>query len=147
MVCLETRAFQILVFLAGLMPNPELTTLVALCLNTEDIVYMITYGLGAAASTRVSNELGAANVSRAKHAVVLTLKLSVLLSITVVLTLAFGHNIWARFFSNSSEITKEFASLTPFVATSMAVDPMQGVLLGLHMIQHFWIHALQCDIE
>ncbi|KAJ0103046.1 hypothetical protein Patl1_04690 [Pistacia atlantica] len=116
-------------------------------LNTEDIAYMIIYGLGAAASTRVSNELGAANVSRAKNAMVLTLKLSVLLSITVVLTLAFGHNIWARFLSNSSEITKEFASLTPFVATSMAVDPMQGVLLGLYMIQHFWIHALQCDIE
>ncbi|KAK1582675.1 hypothetical protein Q3G72_017245 [Acer saccharum] len=47
---LEYRAFEILVFLAGLIPNAELTTsLIAMCVNTETIVYMITYGLSAAA--------------------------------------------------------------------------------------------------
>ncbi|KAK1583846.1 hypothetical protein Q3G72_027539 [Acer saccharum] len=49
---LEYRAFEILVFLAGLIPNAELTTsLIAMCVNTETIVYMITYGLSAAART------------------------------------------------------------------------------------------------
>ncbi|KAG6637327.1 hypothetical protein CIPAW_11G170800 [Carya illinoinensis] len=62
MVCLEYWAFEILVFLAGLMQNSETTTsLIAMCVNTETIAYMITYGLSAAASTRVSNELGAGN--------------------------------------------------------------------------------------
>ncbi|KAK9023497.1 hypothetical protein V6N11_003715 [Hibiscus sabdariffa] len=59
MVCLEFWAFEILVFLAGLMPNSEITTsLIAICVTTESIAYVITYGLSAAVSIRVSNELG-----------------------------------------------------------------------------------------
>ncbi|TXG66889.1 hypothetical protein EZV62_008164 [Acer yangbiense] len=132
MVCLEECAFEILVLLAGLMPNSELTTsLIAMCVNTQAIAFMITYGLSAAASTRVSNEFGAGNIDRAKSAMAVTLKLSVLLALIVVLTLAFGHNIWAGFFSDSREIMKEFASLTPFLAISIAFDSVQGVLSGV----------------
>ncbi|KAI9186970.1 hypothetical protein LWI28_022884 [Acer negundo] len=68
---LEYWAFEILVLLAGLMPNSELTTsLIAMCENIETIAYMITYGLSAAASTRVSNEFGAGNLEQAKSAMV-----------------------------------------------------------------------------
>ncbi|CAL2254074.1 unnamed protein product [Prunus armeniaca] len=41
--------------------------------NTQEIGYKITYGLIAAASTRVSNELGAGNPDRAKNSMVVTL--------------------------------------------------------------------------
>ncbi|GLU23343.1 hypothetical protein SLE2022_393600 [Rubroshorea leprosula] len=132
MVCLECWAFEILVILAGIMPNSQITTsLTAMCVNTEAIAYMITYGLSAAASTRVSNELGATNPERAKNAMVVTLKLSVLLALAFILTLAFGHNIWASFFSDSTSIITEFASMTPFLAISIALDSIQGVLSGV----------------
>ncbi|KAJ0100904.1 hypothetical protein Patl1_04702 [Pistacia atlantica] len=101
------------------------------CVNTEAIAYMITYGLSAAASTRVSNELGAGNVNRAKNAMAVTLKLSVLQALILVLALAFGHNIWASFFSDSTEIIKKFASLTPLLALSIMFDSVQGVLSGV----------------
>ncbi|KAK8620431.1 hypothetical protein V6N13_066909 [Hibiscus sabdariffa] len=128
---LEGWAFEILVFLAGLMPNPEITTsLIAICVNTETIAYMITYGLSAAASTRVSNELGAGNPNKAKHAMTVTLKLSVLLALAVALMLAFGHGIWAGFFSNSHSIIKKFAGMTPLLIVSIAIDAIQGVLSG-----------------
>ncbi|ONI13163.1 hypothetical protein PRUPE_4G206700 [Prunus persica] len=126
------RAFEILVVLAGLMPNAEQTTsLIAMCVNTEAIAYMITYGLSAAASTRVSNELGAGNPDKAKKAMAVTLKLSVLLGLLVVLALAFGHNIWASLFSDSSAIIKLFASMTPFLGISIMADSVQGVLSGV----------------
>ncbi|KAM3696821.1 hypothetical protein ACB098_06G068300 [Castanea mollissima] len=132
MVCLEYWAFEILVFLAGLMQNSETTTsLIAMCVNTETVAYMITYGLSAAASTRVSNELGAGNTNRAKSAMAVAIKLSVLLALTVVLALGFGHNIWAGFFSNSNEIIREFSSLTPLLAISILSDSVQGVLSGV----------------
>lgn len=132
MVCLEYWAFELLVLLAGLMPNSEITTsLIAMCVNTEAIAYMITYGLSAAASTRVSNELGAGNPDRAKRAMAVTLKLSLFLALTVVLALAFGHNIWAGFFSDSSTIIEKFASLTPFLVISIIFDSIQGVLSGV----------------
>ncbi|GKV38309.1 hypothetical protein SLEP1_g46233 [Rubroshorea leprosula] len=132
MVCLEDWASEVLVFLAGIMPNSKITTsLIATCANTETIAYMITYGLSAAASTRVSNELGAGNPERAKNAMAVTLRLSVLLALAFILTLAFGHNIWASFFSDSSSIINEFAAMTPFLAISIALDSIQGVLSGV----------------
>lgn len=132
MVCLEYWAFEILVFLAGLMPNSEISTsLIAICVNTEAVAYMLTYGLSAAASTRVSNELGEGNPDRAKNAMAVTLKLSVLLALLAVLALAFGHNIWAGFFSSSPTIAKEFASMAPFLAISITLDSVQGVFSGV----------------
>jgi len=47
--------------------------------NTEAISYMITYGFAAVISTRVSNELGARNVAKAKKALAVSLALSLLL--------------------------------------------------------------------
>ncbi|OMO61889.1 Multi antimicrobial extrusion protein [Corchorus capsularis] len=132
MLCLEFWAFEILVVLAGLMPNSEITTsLIAICVNTETIAYMFTYGLSAAASTRVSNELGAGNAVGAKQAMGVTLKLSILLASAAILTLALGHDIWAGFFSKSPSIIKQFAGLTPLLAVSISIDAIQGVISGL----------------
>ncbi|KAM3204068.1 hypothetical protein P3L10_027477 [Capsicum annuum] len=47
-----------------------LPSAVMVCVNTEAIAYTISYGLSAAASTRVANELGAGNPNKAKHAMV-----------------------------------------------------------------------------
>ncbi|KAL8209740.1 hypothetical protein R6Q57_006472 [Mikania cordata] len=132
MVCLEYWAFELLVLLAGILPNSEITTsLIAMCVNTETIAYMLTYGLSAAASTRVSNELGANNVNRAKHAMAVTLKLSVIFALAVVLALGFGHDIWASFFSDSHMIIKEYGSMTPLLMISIILDSIQGVLSGV----------------
>ncbi|KAK8261283.1 hypothetical protein V6Z11_D13G176600, partial [Gossypium hirsutum] len=80
--------------------------------------------------TRVSNELGAGNPNQAKHAMVVTLKLSILLAVAVVVSLSLGHDIWAGFFSDSHSINKKFAEMTPLLIPSIAVDAIQGVLSG-----------------
>ncbi|KAL6570620.1 Protein DETOXIFICATION 18 [Orobanche gracilis] len=132
MVCLEYWAFEILVLLAGLMPNSEVSTsLIAMCVNTEAICYMVAYGLSAAASTRVSNELGAGNPDRARRAMAVTLKLTVLLALCVVLALSFGHNLWASSFSGSPVIIKAYASMTPLLVVSISCDFVQGILSGV----------------
>lgn len=81
-------------------------------------------------STRVSNELGAGNPDKAKHAMKVTLKLSLILAVAVVLALGFGHDIWAASFSSSSTIIEEFASLTPLLVISIIIDSFQGILSG-----------------
>ncbi|XP_075667969.1 protein DETOXIFICATION 19-like [Castanea sativa] len=132
MVCLEYWAFDILVLLAGLLPNSETaTSLIAMCVSTDAIAFMLSYGLSAAASTRVSNELGAGHPNRAKNAIGVSLKLSLLVGVTLALAIAFGHNIWASFFSDSSEIIKEFASMTPLLAISTLIDSVQAVISGV----------------
>ena len=81
-------------------------------------------------STRVSNELGADNPDKAKSAMFVSLILSGLLAVLVVVGLGFGHGLWARSFSDSSEIINSFASMTPLLALSIMLDALQGVLSG-----------------
>ncbi|OEL30324.1 Protein DETOXIFICATION 19 [Dichanthelium oligosanthes] len=132
MVCLEYWAFELLVLIAGLLPNSTVSTsLIAMCSSTEAIAYMITFGFSAAVSTRVSNEIGAGNVDRAKTAVSTTLKLSVFLALTFVALLASGHTQWARLFSGSAAIVSEFAAIAPLVTVSIVLDSAQGVLSGV----------------
>ncbi|XP_051136147.1 protein DETOXIFICATION 19-like [Andrographis paniculata] len=132
MVCLEYWAFEILVLLAGLMPNSKLSTsIIAMCVNTESIAYMIAYGLSAAASTRVSNELGAGRPDRARRATSVALKLTVILSLCIVVSLYFGHDLWAGSFSNSLTVIDAFASMTPLLLVSMVSDFVQGILSGV----------------
>uniref|UniRef100_A0A0E0AK97 Protein DETOXIFICATION n=1 Tax=Oryza glumipatula TaxID=40148 RepID=A0A0E0AK97_9ORYZ len=132
MVCLEYWAFELLVLIAGLLPNPTVSTsLIAMCSSTEAIAYMITYGFSAAVSTRVSNEIGAGNVEGAKNAVAVTLKLSVFLAAAFVLLLGFGHGLWAGLFSGSAVIAAEFAAVAPLMMASILLDSAQGVLSGV----------------
>ncbi|KAE8677803.1 putative MATE efflux family protein [Hibiscus syriacus] len=106
------------------------TSLIAMCVNTETIAFMFTCGLGAAASTRVANELGGGNPQKAKNAMVMTLKLSTILTLAIGLTLAFGHNVWAAFFTDSSLILHQFASIIPLLIISITFDSFQGILSG-----------------
>ncbi|MCD7468609.1 hypothetical protein HAX54_006973 [Datura stramonium] len=129
MVCLEYWAFEILVLLAGLMPNSETTTSVVT--QCETIAYMISYGLSAAASTRVSNEIGAGNIGKAKQAMGVTLKLAILAALIADMGLGFGHKAWASLFSDNAEIIHKFASMTPLLLVSFLFDFIQGILSGV----------------
>ncbi|CAH9116507.1 unnamed protein product [Cuscuta epithymum] len=128
MVCMEYWAFELLVLLAGIMPNSEITTsLIGICLNTEAIAFMIAIGLNASASTRVSNELGAGKPERAKQAVAVTFMLCVLVISATALCLIIGHNVWAGLFSDSSVVISKFGSMAPFLVISIMFDFFQGI--------------------
>lgn len=132
MVCLEYWAYEILVLLAGLLPDAETSTsLVAMCVNTSAISFNLVYGMGAAVSTRVSNELGARRLDEAKHATWVALKLTIVAALIVVLVLGFGHDIWAGFFSDDTHIIKAFASITPLICISVFFDSLQNVFSGV----------------
>ena len=78
----------------------------------------------------MSNELGAGNVKGAKKATSVSTKLSLVLALGVVVTLFVGHDGWVGLFSNSPLIKDEFASLRFFLAASITLDSIQGVLSG-----------------
>ncbi|GMI79478.1 ABERRANT LATERAL ROOT FORMATION 5 [Hibiscus trionum] len=129
MNCLEDWAFELLVLLAGLMPNSHIyTSLIAMCVNTQTTAFMLTGGLSAAASTRVANELGSGNPEKAKSAMAATFKLSTILTLAIALALVFGHNVWAAFFTDSSLIVTQFASVTPLLVVSITLGCFQDIL-------------------
>ncbi|CAN1268962.1 Protein DETOXIFICATION 16 [Linum perenne] len=105
MVCLELWCFEMLVLAAGLLPNPKLeTSVLSICLNTALTVWMIPYGLGAAASTRVSNELGAGNPELARTTVCIVVGMAVGEGILVGGILFSIRSVWGSVYSNDQPV-------------------------------------------
>ncbi|KAK7380073.1 hypothetical protein VNO78_32450 [Psophocarpus tetragonolobus] len=132
MVCLEQWTFQIMVFLSGALPNPKLqTSVLSICFNTTGLFWMIPFGVSAAASTRISNELGAGCPKAAYLAVKVTLFISFMVGALGFTLLTLTRNIWGRIFTNVPEVIRYVASMTPILATSVFVDSLQTAFSGI----------------
>ncbi|XP_049350147.1 protein DETOXIFICATION 18-like [Solanum verrucosum] len=132
MVCLEYCAFEILVLLAGLMPNPETSiSIIAMSVNTQAIAHMLFSGLSVGVSTRVAKELRAGNPEGAKHVVAVAFKQTILLVYVLCLALLNHHIAWAGLFSDSAEIVNKFTSMVPLLLISFVLEFTQGNLSGV----------------
>ncbi|XP_020522734.1 protein DETOXIFICATION 12 isoform X2 [Amborella trichopoda] len=132
MICLEYWSFELLVLLSGLLPNPKLeTSVLSICLSTLSLLYSIPYGLGAAASTRISNELGAGCPQEAALVVrvVMAITLTEALSMSVIVFVA--RYLLGYAFSNEEEVVKYVARMAPLFSASTFMDGIQGVLSGV----------------
>ncbi|XP_024374051.1 protein DETOXIFICATION 16 isoform X2 [Physcomitrium patens] len=132
MICLEYWCFEILVMAAGLLPNPQLElSSLSVCLSTITLNYMIPFGLSAAASTRVSNELGARDAEAAKQAVRVVIGMSAFqATIVASFFLALRFN-WGWLFSNEFEVVHYVGTIMPLLACVILFDGIQGVLSGV----------------
>ncbi|WCJ33245.1 MATE efflux family protein [Euphorbia peplus] len=132
MICLEWWSYELLVLLSGMLPNPELeTSVLSICLTTVSTIYSIPYGFGAAASTRVSNELGAGNPHEARLAVYAVLFLAVVEASIVGSVLFFTRHVFGYVFSNEKEVVDYVTAMAPLICVSLILDSFQGVLSGV----------------
>ncbi|CAG7892720.1 unnamed protein product [Brassica rapa] len=132
MVCLEMWSYELVVLLSGLLPNPVIeTSVLSICVNTSGIVWMIPFGLSGAASTRVSNELGAGNPRVAKLAVHVVICLAIVESIVIGLILIVVRNLWGMAYSSEPEVVNYIASMMPILALGNFIDSIQCVLSGV----------------
>ncbi|GAU24341.1 hypothetical protein TSUD_49300 [Trifolium subterraneum] len=129
---LEWWSYELIVLLSGLLPNPQLeTSVLSVCLNTIATLYTIPFGIGAAASTRVSNELGAGNPFEARVAVLAAMSLSLIETSIVSSTLFACRHVYGYVFSNDKEVVDYVTVLAPLVSLSVIFDSVQGVLAGV----------------
>ncbi|TYI94437.1 hypothetical protein E1A91_D02G204500v1 [Gossypium mustelinum] len=132
MVCLEWWSFELLIMLSGFLPNPKLeTSVLSVCLNTITTLYAIPHGIGAAASTRVSNELGAGKPQAAHVAVYAAMALAVLETLIVTGTLFTSRHVFGYVYSNEKEVVDYVTTMAPLVCVSVILDSLQGVLSGI----------------
>ncbi|KAF3514694.1 hypothetical protein F2Q69_00001623 [Brassica cretica] len=132
MVCLEMWSFELLVLSSGLLPNPVLeTSVLSICLNTSGTIWMIPFGLGGAASTRVSNELGAGNAKVAKRAVRVVLSIAILESTLVGSVMILIRKIWGFAYSSDPKVVTYVASMMPILAIGHLLDSVQSVFSGV----------------
>ncbi|GKD50411.1 DETOXIFICATION 40-like protein [Tanacetum coccineum] len=132
MLCLEVWYFQILILIAGLLENPEIALdSLAVCTTILGWVMMISVGFNAAASVRVSNELGAGHPKSAAFSVVMvTLSSFVISSICAIILLALRHVI-SYAFTDGEVVENAVSELTPLLAVSIILNGIQPVLSGV----------------
>ncbi|CAI0395662.1 unnamed protein product, partial [Linum tenue] len=132
MICLEWWSFELVVVLSGLLPNPQLeTSVLSVCLNTIATLYSIPFGLGAAASTRVSNELGRGRPDAARLAVRTVMSVAAVGALLLSSVLFMCRHIFGYSFSNEKEVVDYVTKMAPLICLSVIMDSLQGVLSGI----------------
>ncbi|XP_027923249.1 protein DETOXIFICATION 16-like [Vigna unguiculata] len=132
MVCLESWTFEIIVILSGALANAKLeTSVLSICLNTSGIFWMIPFGVSAAGSTRISNELGAGKPKAAYLAVKVTMFLALLVGLVEFSVLMSLWKVWGRVFTNVHEVLTYVISMMPIVASAAFVDSIQTAFQGV----------------
>ncbi|KAL3686055.1 hypothetical protein R1sor_004077 [Riccia sorocarpa] len=132
MICLENWCFDLVILLSGLLPNPELeTSSLSICINTGGLIFMVPFGLSAAASTRVSNKLGGGRPDAAKSVVKLAITLTMIEGSILSTLLISIRNAFPYLFSSDPEIVNYVSSMVPFLATVSILDACNGTLSGV----------------
>ncbi|XP_037496530.1 protein DETOXIFICATION 40-like [Jatropha curcas] len=132
MLCLETWYFEVLVLIAGLLKNAEVALdALSICLTISVWVFMISVGFNAAASVRVSNELGAGHPKSAAFSViVLTSSSFIIAAIAAIIVLVF-RDVISYGFTEGEVVAKAVSELTPYLAITLILNGVQPVLSGV----------------
>ncbi|WOK99921.1 protein DETOXIFICATION 12-like [Canna indica] len=132
MLCLEWWCYEIIILLSRLLPNPTLeTSVLSIFLNTVLLLYCIPFGVSCAASTRVSNELGAGNPRGAQLVVRVSMFIAISEAALVSGALLAMRRILGYAYSNEEEVVNYVAEMVPLVSYSVITDNLQAVLSGI----------------
>lgn len=132
MICLEFCYNTLLILLTGNMENAEVTIdALSICLNISGWAMMVSFGFLAAASVRVSNELGRRDARAAKFSILMAVLTSFSIGFVLfVFFLVFRDNA-AYLFTNSVDVAKAVSSLSPLLALTLLLNSVQPVLSGV----------------
>ncbi|CAL5403463.1 unnamed protein product [Camellia sinensis] len=134
MLCLESWYFQILVLLAGLLENPELALdALSICMTIVGWVFMISVGFNAAASVRVSNEIGAGHPKSAAFSVVIVNSISFIISVIAALILLALRHVISYAFTDGEAVADAVSDLCPLLAVTLILNGIQPVLSGTNI--------------
>ncbi|MBA0623372.1 hypothetical protein Godav_008843 [Gossypium davidsonii] len=132
MLCLETWYFQILVLIAGLLENPELALdSLSICMSISGLMFMISVGFNAAASVRVSNELGSEHPKSAAFTVAVVTLVSLIIAVVEAVIVLALRDVISYAFTEGETVAKAVSDLCPFLAVTLILNGIQPVLSGV----------------
>ncbi|KAD0533607.1 hypothetical protein E3N88_37245 [Mikania micrantha] len=132
MLCLETWYFQILVLIAGLLENPELSLdALSVCMSVNGLLFMVSVGFNAAASVRVGNELGAGNPKAAAFSVFTVTSVSFVIALVEAMIVLSLRHIISYAFTSGKTVANAVSELCPLLAITIILNGIQPVLSGV----------------
>ncbi|KAK1420041.1 hypothetical protein QVD17_21336 [Tagetes erecta] len=132
MLCLETWYFQILVLIAGLLDNPELSLdALSVCSSVNGLLFMVSVGFNAAASVRVGNEVGAGHPKAAAFSVVIVTSVSFVIAVVEAGIVLWGRHVISYAFTSGERVANAVSDLCPLLAVTIVLNGIQPVLSGV----------------
>ncbi|CAI9087203.1 OLC1v1021218C2 [Oldenlandia corymbosa var. corymbosa] len=132
MLCLELWYLQVMILIAGLLPDTEIALgSLAVCVTILGWLFMISAGFNAAASVRVSNELGAGHSKSTAFAVLVVTSSSTLIALVIAIFLMAYRHVLSYAFTSGKAIADATSELTPLLAISIVLNGIQPVLCGV----------------
>ncbi|KAL8032836.1 hypothetical protein ABFX02_13G123100 [Erythranthe guttata] len=132
MLCLETWYFQVLVLVAGLLENPELSLdALSVCMSINGLLFMVAIGFNAAASVRVGNEIGAGHPKSAAFSVVVVNSVSFTVAVVEAIVVLSQRHVISYIFTGGETVANAVSDLCPFLAVTLLLNGLQPVLSGV----------------
>ncbi|KAH6831410.1 MATE efflux family protein [Perilla frutescens var. hirtella] len=132
MLCLETWYFQVLLLVAGLLQDPELSLdALSVCMSINGLMFMIAIGFNAAASVRVGNEIGAGHSKAAAFSVVVVNSVSLVVAVIEAIVVLSQRHVISYVFTGGERVANAVADLCPFLAVTLILNGVQPVLSGV----------------
>ncbi|MED6147081.1 Protein DETOXIFICATION 40 [Stylosanthes scabra] len=132
MLCLETWYFQVLVLITGLLENPQLAVdAISVCMAVTALMLQGGIGFNAAASVRVSNELGAGNARSAAFSVIVVNVVSFVIAVVEAVVVLAIRNVVSYAFTEGETVADAVSDLCPFLAVTLILNGVQPVLSGV----------------
>eukprot|EP00253_Pinus_taeda_P001069 PITA_01069 len=115
-ICLEWWWYEIMILLAGYLPNPESSVATtAILIQTTSLMYTVPLALNSSVSTRVGNELGACRPAKAKLATFVALGCALIIALINVTWTAVLRDKWGKFFTNDENVLALTAAAMPIM--------------------------------
>ncbi|XP_022984920.1 protein DETOXIFICATION 29-like [Cucurbita maxima] len=132
MLCLETWYFMALILFAGYLKNAEVSiNALSICTNILGWTMMVAFGINAAISVRVSNELGAGHPRTARFSLIVAVISSFVLGLIMAAVLIITKNNYPFIFSSDSAVRQMVKDLTLWLGFCIVVNNVQPVLSGV----------------
>ncbi|CAL1360080.1 unnamed protein product [Linum trigynum] len=132
MVCLEIWYFMVLILFAGYLKDAEVSVAaLSICMNILGWTIMAAFGMNAAISVRISNELGAGHPRTARFSLVVAVVSSFMVGVALALILMVTKDHYPSLFSNDSAVKRVVTDMTPLLALCIVINNVQPVLSGV----------------
>ncbi|KAA8517530.1 hypothetical protein F0562_017840 [Nyssa sinensis] len=134
-VCLEWWWYEILLFLSGLLINPQsCLAATGILIQTTGLIYVFPYSLSLSISQRVGHELGAGQPAQAQWAAMIGLTVGVAYGMAAFALTIAVRSVWGKLYTNDPQILSLVSLALPILGLAELGNSPQtaacGVLTG-----------------
>ncbi|KAK7294849.1 hypothetical protein RJT34_17746 [Clitoria ternatea] len=131
-VCLEWWCYEIMLFLCGLLSNPQATVAtMGVLIQTTGVLYVFPFSLSAALTIRIGHCLGAGEPSRAQGTAIVGLFIAFALGVSAFIFLMFVRKEWGGLFISEAQIVDMVTSILPILGLCEIGNWPQTVACGI----------------